>query len=374
MENKRKTFEEVFSELTSEHGNTSGETITINEAGETIITTQDGISVYADYAPAPATGPTSAAQTKPRMTIRTFGEILDTEYPVLKWAVQGIIPSGLTILAGGPKQGKSAIALNIAIAVASGDEALGRPTEQGAVLYLALEDSERRIKKRGQDITPEALRLTAKARQNLFITVTAPRQDEGGLQDIEAWIKAHSDARLVIIDTLQRFRRPQPTTGNLYDADYKTLVELQAFAMKHDIALLVLHHTTKRTDTDWLNEISGSQGIAAAVDAAIVLKRARGEKRAKLHITGRDIEVEEDLAIEYDGLKCRIIGDAREIEAATANQQILDCISNGINSPSEIAKETGQTANAVSIKLHKLLREGIVAKTGYGRYTIKNIT
>jgi RecA-family ATPase len=56
---------------------------------------------------------------------------------------------GLTILAGKGKIGKSWLALGIAIAVASGGYALGSiKVEQGDVLYLALEDNERRLQKR----------------------------------------------------------------------------------------------------------------------------------------------------------------------------------------------------------------------------------
>ena len=59
--------------------------------------------------------------------------------------VEGIIPKGLTVIAGSPKIGKSWMALDLAIAVASGGSFLGRPVKQAGVFYLCLDDTEQRI-------------------------------------------------------------------------------------------------------------------------------------------------------------------------------------------------------------------------------------
>jgi len=69
----------------------------------------------------------------------------------------------LTILAGRPKIGKSGLALNIAIAVASGGLVFGSvQVETGSVLYLALVDTQRRLQSRleqvlGDDEWPDDL-------------------------------------------------------------------------------------------------------------------------------------------------------------------------------------------------------------------------
>ncbi|HSH80063.1 MAG TPA: AAA family ATPase, partial [Herpetosiphonaceae bacterium] len=67
----------------------------------------------------------------------------------LRWAVPGIVPAGLTILAGAPKMGKSWLCFDLAIGIAQGGSVLGGvEVEQGSVLYLALEDNERRLRQR----------------------------------------------------------------------------------------------------------------------------------------------------------------------------------------------------------------------------------
>lgn len=68
----------------------------------------------------------------------------------MRYVVPGYIAEGLTVLAGRPKLGKSWLALDLAIAVATGGAALGSTkVGQGDVLYLALEDNERRLCRRG---------------------------------------------------------------------------------------------------------------------------------------------------------------------------------------------------------------------------------
>jgi len=48
---------------------------------------------------------------------------------------------GLVAIVAKPKVGKTTMAEDLSVAVARGDDWLGRPTEQGAVLYLALRPS-----------------------------------------------------------------------------------------------------------------------------------------------------------------------------------------------------------------------------------------
>lgn len=79
----------------------------------------------------------------------TANELQATDFPPLKFLVEGLITEGLTLLAGKPKMGKSWMALDIAMSVAIGCEALGnRPCKKGVALYCALEDNPRRLRRR----------------------------------------------------------------------------------------------------------------------------------------------------------------------------------------------------------------------------------
>jgi len=78
--------------------------------------------------------------------IFTAAELVAEELQPVRWVVRGLLPEGVTLLAGKPKLGKSWLALGLGVAVASGGVALGtKPVDRGDVLYLALEDNPQRL-------------------------------------------------------------------------------------------------------------------------------------------------------------------------------------------------------------------------------------
>lgn len=82
----------------------------------------------------------------------TAAELQQLRLPQIKWIVPDLLPAGLTILAGSPKSGKSWLALDLALSVASGAEVLDQVTRAGSVIYYALEDSPSRVQARINDI------------------------------------------------------------------------------------------------------------------------------------------------------------------------------------------------------------------------------
>jgi AAA domain-containing protein len=159
-----------------------------------------------------------------RRTSWTATELLAETFPDPRFAVVDLIPEGLTFLAGAPKLGKSWLALGLGVAVAAGGRALGKiPVESGPVLYLALEDSPRRLQSRlltllGPDAGPEGLHLETEW----------PRLDAGGLERIDEWLEANPAARLGWIDVWPRIRARTDRRTDHYQADYEAAAQLQA--------------------------------------------------------------------------------------------------------------------------------------------------
>ena len=52
---------------------------------------------------------------------------------------------------------------------------------------------------------------------------------------------------------------------------------------------LLIHHDRKATAADYVDAVSGTHGVAGAMDTILVLARERGSDRAVLKVTGRDI-------------------------------------------------------------------------------------
>jgi hypothetical protein len=154
------------------------------------------------------------------------------------------------------------------------------------VLYLALEDTYRRLQSRlftlrkGVDF-PIPERLT--------LAIDWPRADADGLQHVAEWLEARQGAaRLVIVDTLAKFRKVQTGKGNSYAEDYEAVGGLKKLLDHYGACGLVVHHTRKLKSADPFEDLSGTQGIAGAADTMWVLESDRS-REAKLYLDGRDI-------------------------------------------------------------------------------------
>jgi hypothetical protein len=227
----------------------------------------------------------------PPLDIISFKDLMKTEYATLWQPVEGMVTEGLTVFYGGAKLGKSWIAGAITLAVAKGEPFAGHITHKCPVLYLALEDSRRRLKDRNTKLLHEMADISG-----LSYSVKCHTMDDGLQDQLDAWLTEQGQRALVVIDVLQLVRGMTRGKENEYQADYRCLSALKAIADKHGAALLVLHHTNKR------GEMSGSTGIAGVADTLIQLKRERGELSASLDISGRDVEGETVKLTSTDGI------------------------------------------------------------------------
>jgi hypothetical protein len=291
-------------------------------------------------------GPSLDAHQGGEAEVFTAAELEGMKFPEPRWAVEGVLAEGLSILGGRPKIGKSWLALALGAAIASGAEALGRiPTEAGDVLYLALEDNKRRLQEWMRRIIhggpwPERLHLT-----NAW-----PKTGTGGLDLLDEWCDAHLEARLVIVDTLARVRPIRSGRGDLYAEDYRIGQDLKALADSHGIAVLVVHHLRKMDSDDPLELLSGTLGLPGAADSVLVMKRERGKDDATLFVTGRDVE-ERELAVEWDHAMWEWVhrGSAEEYRRSEARKDILELLEKEDEplSPREIAEAVGKKDPAV---------------------------
>ena len=72
-------------------------------------------------------------------------ELRNKKLPPPRYVVAELLPQGLSLLASPPKYGKSWFVLDLCLSVAAGTQFLGCRTVKIGCLYLALEDSERRL-------------------------------------------------------------------------------------------------------------------------------------------------------------------------------------------------------------------------------------
>ncbi len=245
-------------------------------------------------------------------------ELIDKSIPEPYFCVKNLISQGIVILAAPPKYRKSWFVLLLCIKVAMGEEFLGFETNKSDTLYLALEDSNNRVKKRIKKILDDK-----SAPENFYIAVTSDTLGNGLIQSLEDYLAKNKNIKLIVIDTLQKVRGVK-NNPNAYANDYYDLGLLKKFADKHSMCILVTHHLKKDSKHNEFvfDKISGTNGLFGSADTALVIdKYDKDTNQSTLHITGRDIESDE-LLIQFNKDNCQwlCLGNA-EIQAEKRRQK-----------------------------------------------------
>ena len=198
----------------------------------------------------------------------TMTELFQTSYKSRPPIIENLLHSGAYLLAGAPKIGKSFLVAQIAYHVSTGQELWGCKVHQGTVLYLALEDDFQRIQNRmfmmyGVNDTP-----------NLHFATAAGKIGNGLDEQLENFIREHSDTKLIIIDTMQKIREVGGEAYS-YASDYEIVGKLKQFADKHCICVLTVHHTRKQPAGDAFEMISGTTGLLGCADGSLLMQKKK---------------------------------------------------------------------------------------------------
>jgi hypothetical protein len=309
------------------------------------------------------------------------GDWLDAQtFPPLRWYVPGIIAQGYGLVTGPPKLGKSWFVLGVCLAVAEGGIALGCiGVEPVPVLYLALEDGDRRLQHRSRHLLGSATPIPAR-----FEYVTAANPLE--VSDfIDAWLTEHHSG-LVCLDTLGRVIPPKLAGENEYQRDYRIGVALKDLADRHEAAVVAVHHVNKRDGGgDWMDSTSGTNGLNGAADWTLNLKRDRNATDAFIRVTGRDVIEAEYAATMSDGA-WMLDGTTLDESASNATKratteglgnqsaEIVRFVSKAGRSvtPKDIAERFDLSNDDAGKMLRRLAEAGRITKQSRGNY-VRNV-
>lgn len=290
------------------------------------------------------------------------------EFPEPLFIAKGFLTVGLNCIAGRPKKGKSWFALQLCVSVANGTKFLGEyETDQGVAVYCALEDNQRRMKRRLQSmLSNEPIELQNFPKE-LKIIHKIRSLDCGGFDDLEE-ISKISNLKLVVIDTIAKIRGAKRGRDN-YQEDYAEFGKLQEFASKRSLCILVVLHTVKgNMYSDPFDLVSGTTGVTGAFDGMMVL--VQSPNGTVLHGTGRDLEgFELAMKLEKNGI-WQLLGNAQEVRLTNERKKILETLekSKVPLSPKEVSEEGELNNTTIRKLLGRLLADGYVEKVENGKY------
>jgi predicted transcriptional regulator len=178
-----------------------------------------------------------------RSRLKTATEIMDTAPDYVEYLCHELITANeLQIIASPPRAGKSLLMLSLARCVATGDDFMGRPTEQGKVLYIIVEDDDTKLKQR---------MIAQEWERDLPIDFLG----EFDLSESEllANLIEQERYRLVVIDTLTSVRSDdtEESSSNMR----KVIKPLKVMAKQLNCAIVLVHHTKKIVDATSIDDL-----------------------------------------------------------------------------------------------------------------------
>ncbi len=306
------------------------------------------------------------------------GAWLDAQdFPPLAYAVPGVIPEGSVLLVGPPKIGKSWFVQAVTLAAAAGGKMLGLDIPKRPVLYLALEDGDRRL----QDRCRKLLAGDPIPREFEYLTRVEPGRV---LEAVTSWLDLQDGPALVVLDTLGKVMPPALQGESAYQRDYRVGTALKRIADERPgMTLLVNHHDRKAGGEDFIDAVSGTHGLAGAADTVMVLTRSRHEEDGLLKVTGRDVP-EGEYAVRFvDGSVWMLDGDSLAEAARRAGEarmteglgelsaEVIAYVGkhpDGV-APAEVADALKMDRKAAQVYLSRAAQAGRIGKPSRGLYT-----
>ena len=233
----------------------------------------------------------------PCVDVVDVSELQDKTLPPMKWLIDDLLPvGGVVMLSAKPKMGKSFLAIQLALTVASGGEFLGFQAQKHEVLYIDLETSQRSMKNR-------ISMMTADAPKGLYLMTPQEVFEFGNIgngfeSQVDYFLESHKGVKLVIVDTYGLIQGSRPSQY-IYRQEYAEISHLNSWARKKGFTLVLIHHQNKQDDyANPVQGISGSTGITGGLQAYYILsKRDYTDKMTKLTIGGKEI-MERDIFIQ----------------------------------------------------------------------------
>jgi len=302
---------------------------------------------------APEYKPKALSDSK-KFKLALLADLMAEPEEVVSWLWDRSLPTGgLSLIAAKPKVGKSTIARNLALKVARGEPFLDRDTNQGSVIYLALEEKR-------AEVAAHFTRMGAGDEPIFIHTGSAP---EEALEALRTAIMENKPV-LAIVDPLLRLVRLRD--GNDYVEVTRALEPLLMLARESGCHILAVHHMGK-SEREGGDSILGSTALFAAVDTALIMKRRDSMRTLEsIQRYGQDIE---RLALEFDletGLT-QAAGTIAELELKQTATAICEILGDDELTEADIRERAGGNTGLVGKALRWLCTEGYVKRNGSGK-------
>ena len=245
---------------------------------------------------------------------------LNKEVKPEEYLVDNMLAKGtLNVIGAYAKVGKSTLTRQLSVCVAQGKPFLGREVEQGAVLYLALEEQPGRVynhfKTIGLQENDPLYLFTGRFQVPYDRVMTSLRHHVEDKQ-----------IKLLVIDTISRMPKERRLDMNDYVGVSEWLEPYMAIAHELNVCLVLIYHQSKggrsAEDHDTVASLLGSTAIPATADQIFTMRKEEENQRSIMS-EGR-IEDLPRILLEFDheSLWSKSLGLIRDIKNADKVEEV----------------------------------------------------
>ena len=315
--------------------------------------TGDELTELADKCPAWEPASTSAVSSS-AIKLTRLSDLLAEPPEQVSWTWDKTLPAGgLSIMAAKPKVGKSTLARNLALAVAQGNEFLGRETSQGPVVYLALEEKR-------SEVQAHFSRMGG-TDEDIYVHVGVV--PDHALEELEKVINQVKPV-FVVIDPMLRFVRVRD--ANDYAEVTRALEPVLALARISGCHIMLVHHAGKM-DREGGDSILGSTAFFGGVDTAMVMRRKEaGRTLETTQCYGEDFP---ETVIGYNTETGSVSagGTVSDVEEKKAREGIFKALGEGsMTRPQLLEAVEGKTKYIVGA-IYNMAGDGELSRSGMGK-------
>lgn len=311
----------------------------------------------------------------PKFRLETAAELLAKPQPEIDWLIENIwTTEGRGIIAGNPKVGKTWLALDMLISVASGQLCLGKyAVKQAPVLLVEEEGSALGLSRRLHGLA-RARGLKHSDLDKLFLITRQFARIPEDTTELFGYIFGEG-IKLVVFDSLRRFHLGNENSSEEMQKVLDAFGKLSSLA---NCAVVLIHHLSKgQRETDSrpvFERLRGTGDFWAWCDCLIGMEGEEESDTAKCSFQFRDAESPEPIQIKRSigkmtgAIGLEVINTAESEEFIEKSTQILDFMKTQYGSASEntifkAIKGRKQDFHRVFRQMAKL---GMVVRNGAG--------
>jgi len=302
-------------------------------------------------------------------------DLLKLQVPKREMLIETVVSTpGGVLNVGTQKAGKTVLAAQIAIAVASGHALMDyyRVVGQGAVIFVEQDDSD------GDLSMKEYLQASP------VPTVGLPRYLFTRIKyrfgpDFYSWLESEivrRKARLVILDSYTALRPHRRGGGDIVKVESEELSVIDALGKRHICTIMVLHHVSKGSfGMDWSDQGAGTFAQNAAVEGQLHiarfsdlptnaperLLRGRGRHLAGFEAVLRFRETTLDYEMVLEGAGAPLFPEISQIRKG---------FDDAVFTPKELYHELGMPRQTCTRVIARLAAADVLTRLGRGEYRL----